>query len=109
MVVATVAATAEEIIMVVATVVATAEEIIMVAATVVATAEEIIMVVATAVVALILILLTLINLLEQRVGKTEVMENLLKTQNMKVVGAGEKEVFPMRVMLQMRIISNLIL
>jgi hypothetical protein len=53
-----------------------------------------------------LIILTLINLLEQKVGKIEVMEILLKTLNMKMVGAGEKGGFPMRVMLQMRQISN---
>ena len=45
---------------------------------------------------------TLINLLEQKVGKIEVMENLLKTQNMKVGEAEEKGEFLMRVMLQKR-------
>ena len=53
-----------------------------------------------------LIVLTLINLLEQKVGKIEVMEILLKTLNMKMVGAGEKGECPMRIMLQMRQISN---
>ena len=41
--------------------------------------------VATVVVILNLILLTPINLPEQKVGKIEVMETLLKTLNMKVV------------------------
>jgi hypothetical protein len=54
---------------------------------------------------LTLILLTPINLLEQKVGKIEVMETLLKTLNMKVVGAGEKGEFPMRAMLQVKKIS----
>ena len=61
---------------------------------------------ATAVAILNLIALTLINLLEQKVGKIEVMEILLKTLNMKVVGAEEKGEFPMRAMLQTRQISN---
>ena len=46
------------------------------------------------------IALTLINLLEQKVGKTEVMEILLITLNMKLVGAGEKGECPMTAMLQ---------
>ena len=62
--------------------------------------------VVTAVGILNLIALTLINLLERKVGKIEVMENLPKTQNMKVVGVGEKEECPMIVMLQMRQIRN---
>jgi hypothetical protein len=53
-----------------------------------------------------LIALTIINLLEQKVGKIEVMEILLKILNMKVVGVGEKGECPMRVMLQMRQIRN---
>ena len=53
-----------------------------------------------------LIALTLINLLEQKVGKTEVMEILLITLNMKMVGAEEKGECPMRAMLQTRQISN---
>jgi len=61
---------------------------------------------ATAVVIPNLILLTLINLLEQKVGKTEVMEILLKTLNMKMEGAGEKGEFPMRAIPQMRKINN---
>jgi hypothetical protein len=72
----------------------------MAAATVVATAA------ATVAVILDLIALTLINLLEQKVGKTEVLEILLKTLNMKIVGAGEKGEFLMRTMLQARVISN---
>ena len=42
-----------------------------------------------------LITLTIINLPEQMVGKTEVMEILLKMLHLKVVGAGEKGEFPM--------------
>ena len=53
-----------------------------------------------------LIALTLINLLEQKVGKTEVMEILLITLNMKMVGAEEKGECPMRAILQTRQISN---
>ena len=52
------------------------------------------------------IALTLINPLEQKGGKTEVMEILLKILNMKMVGAGEKGEFPTRAMLQTRQISN---
>ena len=55
---------------------------------------------------LIQILLLRINLLGQKVGKIEVMEILLKTQNMKVVEVGEKEEYQMRVMYQMRRINN---
>ena len=50
--------------------------------------------------------LTLINLLEQKVGKTEVMEILLITLNTKMVEAEEKEECPMIVMLQTRQINN---
>jgi hypothetical protein len=53
-----------------------------------------------------LIVLILINLLEQKVGKTEVMVILLKTLNMKVVGAGEKEECLMTGMLQTIQIKN---
>jgi hypothetical protein len=53
-----------------------------------------------------LIVLILINLLEQKVGKIEVMVILLKTLNMKVVGAGEKEECPMTGMLQTIQIRN---
>jgi len=53
-----------------------------------------------------LIALALIKLLEQKVGKTEVMEILLKILNMKVVGAGEKGEFLMIVMIQTRQIRN---
>ena len=53
-----------------------------------------------------LIVLTLINLLEQKVGKTEAMEILLIILNMKMVGAEEKGECPMRAILQTRQISN---
>ncbi|KGG03065.1 hypothetical protein EU98_0302 [Prochlorococcus marinus str. MIT 9314] len=53
-----------------------------------------------------LIALTLINLLEQKVGRTEVMEILLITLNMKMVGSEEKGGYLMRAMLQTRQISN---
>ena len=46
---------------------------------------------ATAVAILDLVALSLINPLVQKVGKIEVMEILLKTLNMKMVGVGEKE------------------
>ena len=49
-----------------------------------------------------LIALTLTNRQEQKVGKTEVMETLLKTLNMKIVGVGEKGEFPTRTILQTR-------
>ena len=61
---------------------------------------------AMAVVILHLITLTPINLPEQKVGKTEVMATLLKIQNMKVGGAGEKGAFLMRVKPQTRKINN---
>ena len=50
--------------------------------------------------------LTLIKLPEQKAGKIEVMETLLKTLNMKVVEVGEKEEFLMRVILQTTKINN---
>ena len=53
-----------------------------------------------------LIVLTLINLLEQKVGKTEAMEILLIILNMKMVGAEEKGACLMRAMLQTRQINN---
>ena len=49
-----------------------------------------------AVVALNLIALIQVGLLEQKVGKIEAMELLLRMPNMKLVGVEEKEVFPMR-------------
>jgi len=61
---------------------------------------------ATVVVIMDLIALTLISLLEQKVGKIEVMEILLKTLNMKVVEVEEKGESPMRAMLQTRQIRN---
>ena len=59
-----------------------------------------------AVVIMDLITLTLINPLGQKVGKIEVMEILLITLNMKMVGAEEKEEYQMRAMPQTRQISN---
>ena len=61
---------------------------------------------ATAVAIMDLIVLTLINLLEQKGGKTEVLEILLITLNMKMVGVEEKEECLMRAMLQTRQINN---
>ena len=91
-------------------VVATAAVTAAVIAVVVAMAAVIAVVVATAAVtaAVIpdLIVLTLINLLEQKVGKTEVMEIHLITLNMKMVGAEEKGECPMRAILQTRRTSN---
>ena len=54
---------------------------------------------ATAAAIMDLIVLTLINLPEQKDGKTEVMEILLKILNMKMVGAGEKGEFPTKAIL----------
>ena len=71
-----------------------------------AAATAAVIIVAMAVAIMDLIALTLINLLEQKVGKTEVMEILLITLNMKMVGAEEKGECPMRAMLQTRQISN---
>ena len=77
-----------------------------------ATAVEVIAVeamaeaVATVVVILNLILPIPTNLQEQMVGKIEVMVILLKILNTKVVEVGEKGVFQMRRMQQMRKISN---
>ena len=74
-----------------------------------ATAEAMVVVIivaATAVAILNLMVLILINLLEQKVGKTEVMGILLKTLNMKVVGAEEKGECPVRAMLQLIQIRN---
>jgi len=53
-----------------------------------------------------LIVLTLINPLEQKVGKIEVMAMLQKIPNMKVAEVEEKEEFQMRAKYQMRIIIN---
>ena len=66
----------------------------------------VITVVVMAVVILNVIALTVINLLEQKVGKIEVMEILLITLNMKMVGVEEKGECPMMVVLQTRQISN---
>ena len=61
---------------------------------------------ATAMAIMDLVALMLINHLEQKVGKTEVMEIPLITLNTKMVGAEEKGECPMRAMLQMKQISN---
>ena len=53
-----------------------------------------------------LITLIQINLLEQKVGKIEVMAILLKTLHMKAVEAGEKGECLMRAMVQTRQIRN---
>ena len=85
------------------------EAVIMVAATAVVVIVVVMVVVimaATVVAVLDLTVLTLINLLEQKVGKTEVMEIPLITLNTKMVGAEEKGECPMRAMLQTRQISN---
>jgi hypothetical protein len=87
------------VIMVVATAV-----VIMVVAT--AATAVVIIVVATAVVIMELITLILINLPEQKVGKIEVMETLLKIPNMKMAEAEEKEESQTRAKYQMRIIIN---
>ena len=68
-------------------------------------AMEVIMV-AMAAVILKLILLTIIKLPEQKVGKIEAMEIPQKTQNSKVAEAGGKEEFQMRVIFQMKRINN---
>ena len=98
---ATEAAATEAAVMVVAITI-TAAAVTAAAVTEEAVTEE----AATAAVILDLIALTQINPLEQKVGKTEVMEILLKTLNMKMVGAGEKGECLTRVMLQVRQISN---
>ena len=61
---------------------------------------------ATVVVIMDLTILTLINLLEQKVGKIEVLEILLITLNMQMVGVEEKGECLMRAMLQAKQISN---
>ena len=68
--------------------------------------KEAVIIVATEAVIMDLITLTLINLLEQKVGKTEAMAIPLKILNMKMVGVGEKGESPMRAMLQTRQINN---
>ena len=54
-----------------------------------------------------LVFLIQINLLVQKAGKIEVMEAPLKTLITKVVEAGEKEAFQMKVIYQMNRINNL--
>ena len=71
-----------------------------------AVTAEVIVAAVTAGVILNLIALILINLLDQKVGKTEAMEILLKILNLKAVEVGEKEEFLMRATLQMRQIRN---
>ena len=89
-------------------VIVVATVVVIVVATVVATVAVIVVATVAVTVAVILkpIALILINLLAQMVGKTEVMEILLKILNMKAVGAGEKGESPMRAMLQTRQIRN---
>ena len=53
-----------------------------------------------------LTLLIQTNLQEHKVGKIEVMETLLKTLNMRVVEAEEKEEFQMKLIYRMMRISN---
>jgi hypothetical protein len=53
-----------------------------------------------------LILLTIIRLPEQKVGRIEAMEIPQKTQNSKVAEAGGKEEFQMRVIIQTKKINN---
>ena len=79
-------------------------EEIMQVATVAAT-----VVAATVVLILNLTLLIQINPQEQKVGKIEVMETLRKILNMKVAELGEKEEFQMKVIHQIKRISNPIL
>ena len=72
-----------------------------------AVATAVVEITAAMVVAILnLILLTVINLPEQKVGKIEVMEIPLKTPNMKVGGAGEKGESPMRAKPQTKKINN---
>ena len=94
-----------EVIAVVATVVVIAVAAMVAVATVVATVV-VIAVAAMAMLPLDLIVLSLINLLEQKVGKIEVMEIHLKILNMRVGGAGEKGECRMIAMLQARQIKN---
>ena len=100
----------EEVATAVATMVAMEEAAtavaIMVVMEEVATAVAIIVAMEEVAMAVEIIALTLINLLEQKVGKTEAMEILLITLNMKMVGAEEKGECPMRAMLQTRQINN---
>ena len=106
-VVITAVAMAVEATTVVIAVVAVATTVaIAVVATVAVATVVVITAVAMAAVILHLITLTPINLPEQKVGKTEVMETLLKTQNMKVGGVGEKGAFLMRVKPPMKKINN---
>ena len=112
MVVITVAvmAAAMEVVITVEAMVA-AMEVVITAAVIVAAMEVVItaavMVAAMEVVVILnQIPLTPINLPEQKGGKTEVIQTLLKTMNMKVAGAGEKGEFPMKAMLQAKKISN---
>ena len=92
--------TAVAMVVIVAVAMAVITAVAMVVIVAVATA------VAMAVVIRNLIILILINPLEQQVGKIEVMETLLKTPNMKVAEAEEKEESQMIVKYQMRIIIN---
>ena len=82
------------------------EAAIMVAMEAAATAAAIMVAMEVAATAAAIIALTLINLLEQKVGKTGVMEIPLITLNTKMEGAEEKGGCPMRVMPQTRQFSN---
>jgi hypothetical protein len=97
---AVIMAVTEEVAMAAVMMVATGE-VAMAAVIMVATGE-----VAMAAVIMDLIAQMLINLLEQKVGKIEVMEIHLIILNMKMVGAEEKGECPMRTTLQTRQISN---
>ena len=80
--------------------------LVMEAAATVAVIMLVMEVVATVAAIVDLTALTLINLLEQKVGKTEAMEFLPIILNMKMVGAEEKGACPMTATLQTRQINN---
>ena len=95
---------------VVTIVVATVVTIVVAMAVAMVAAMVVIIVAATVVIMVVVTpnqtLLIQINPLDQKVGKIEVMETLLKILNMKVAEAEEKEEFQMRTMCQIMIISN---
>ena len=99
-------AAATAVAMAVMEVAATAAAMAVMEAAATAAAMAVMEAAATAAAIIDLIALTLINHLEQKVGKTEVMEILLKTLYMKVGGAEEKEEFPTRAMLQTKQVRN---
>ena len=88
-----------------------ATEVAIVEATEVAIVEatEVVIVEATEVVILNPMLLIAANPQEQKAGKIEAMETLLKTLNLKVEEVGEKEAFLVRVIPQIIQISILFL